>query len=55
MERSLLFGDNNGNYANKYYGNHHEIEKLELIIAHKDELLAQKDREIELLRKLLEK
>lgn len=52
---NVLFGDNNGNYANKYYGNHHEIEKLELIIIHKDELLAQKDKEIELLRKLLEK
>lgn len=52
---NVLFGDNNGNYANKYYSNHHEIEKLELIIIHKDELLAQKDKEIELLRKLLEK
>lgn len=52
---NVLFGDNNGNYANKCYGNQYEIEKLELIIAHKDELLAQKDKEIELLRKLLEK
>lgn len=50
---NLLFGDNNGNYANKYYGNQQEIEKLELIIQHKDEMLAQKDVEIALLRKLL--
>lgn len=51
---SLLIGDNNGNYANKYYGNQQEIEKLQLIIDHQKELLAQKDKEIELLRKLLE-
>lgn len=58
---SVLVGDNNGNYANKYYGNQQEIEKLQLIIAHKDELLAhkdkiiaQKDKEIELLRQLLD-
>lgn len=50
---NLLFGDNNGNYANKYYGNQQEIEKLELIIQHKDEMLAQKEKEIELLRLLL--
>lgn len=50
---NLLFGDNNGNYANKYYGNQQEIEKLELIIQHKDEMLVQKDVEIALLRKLL--
>lgn len=30
------------------------IEKLQLIIRHKDELLAQKDKEIELLRRLLD-
>lgn len=52
---NLLLGDNNGNYANKYYGNQQEIEKLELIIQHKDEMLAQKDVEIALLRKLLSK
>ncbi len=50
---TLLLGDNHGNYANHYYNNHHELEKLQLIIAHKDELLAQKDKEIELLRQLL--
>lgn len=52
---NLLVGDYNTNYANKYYGNHQEVEKLELIIEHQKELLAQKDKEIELLRKLLEK
>lgn len=52
---SFLIGDNNSNCNNKYKNNTQEIEKLELIIAHKDELLAQKDKEIELLRKLLEK
>lgn len=31
---NVLFGDNNGNYANKCYGNQYEIEKLELIIVH---------------------
>ncbi|MFB6348356.1 helix-turn-helix domain-containing protein [Moraxella marmotae] len=50
---ALLIGDNNGSYANRYYGSRQEIEKLHLIIAHKDELLAQKDKEIELLRQLL--
>lgn len=49
---SLLIGDNHGNYANKYYNSDHEIEKLKLIIRHKDELLAQKDKEIALLRRL---
>lgn len=54
-DNSFLIGDNNSNCNNKYKNNTQEIEKLELIIAHKDELLAQKDKEIELLRKLLEK
>lgn len=52
---NLLVGDYNTNYANKYYGDHQEVEKLELIIEHQKELLTQKDKEIELLRKLLEK
>ncbi|UNU72726.1 helix-turn-helix domain-containing protein [Moraxella nasovis] len=53
---NFLLGDNNTNYANRYYGETTiQIEKLELIIAHKDELLAQKDKEITLLRQLLDK
>ena len=32
-----------------------EIEKLQLSLSYKDELLIQKDKEIELLRKLLDK
>lgn len=50
---TLLLGDNHDNYANKYYDNTQEIEKLTMMIAHKDELLIQKDKEIALLRKLL--
>ena len=50
---TLLLGDNHGNYVNKYYDNTQEIEKLTMMIAHKDELLIQKDKEIALLRKLL--
>lgn len=50
---SLWIGDNNYNCANRHYSNQQEIEKLELIIQHKDEMLAQKDVEIALLRKLL--
>ncbi|WP_256462108.1 hypothetical protein [Moraxella nasovis] len=42
-------GDNNTNYANRYYGETTaQIEKLELIIA-------QKDKEIASLRQLLDK
>lgn len=56
------------NYEANYYQNYqnseqlkteigqlsNNIEKLQLIIRHKDELLAQKDKEIELLRRLLD-
>lgn len=51
---NLLIGDNNGNYANKYYNNKHEIEKLEIIINHKNEIIAQKDIEIALLKELIQ-
>lgn len=51
---NLLLGDNNRNYANCYYDNAQEIEKLHLIIAHKDELLVQKDNQIALLKELLQ-
>lgn len=53
----------NGDYtcANyNYYGtpqnqkdNNAEIEKLNLVIQHKDEIIAQKDKELEVLRKLV--
>lgn len=47
------------NYSNNYYNNDQnlisEIEKLKLTASHKDEIIAQKDKEIELLRKLLDK
>lgn len=49
--------DNNSNTIN-YNSNQNliaEIEKLKLSLSHKDELLSQKDKEIELLRKLLDK
>lgn len=49
--------DNNSNTIN-YNSNQNliaEIEKLKLFLSYKDELLAQKDKEIELLRKLLDK
>lgn len=49
--------DNNSNTIN-YNSNQNlvaEIEKLQLSLSYKDELLSQKDKEIELLRKLLDK
>lgn len=49
--------DNNSNTIN-YNSNQNlitQIEKLQLSLSYKDELLAQKDKEIELLRKLLDK
>ncbi len=46
------YSDNNS--SNHYYNNaSEEIEKLHLIINHKDEIITQKDNEIILLRKLL--
>lgn len=50
---NFLIGDNNGNYANHYYDNQQEIEMLKLKLVHKDEIIAQKDKEIDLLRQLL--
>lgn len=52
---NFLLGDNYSNFYNNYYNQTQEIEKLQLIIEHQKELLAQKDKEIELLRKLLDK
>lgn len=53
-EFTLLLGDNYTNCANKYYDNAQEVEKLQLIIDHQKQLLEQKDKEIELLRRLLD-
>lgn len=57
--RDVIFvvGDNHNNCtnANHYQMDNQEIEKLQLIIQHKDEIIAQKDKEIALLRQLLEK
>lgn len=52
---NLLLGDNYSNFQNHYYNQTQEIEKLQLIIEHQTELLAQKDKQIELLEKLLAK
>lgn len=50
--------NNNYGYNASYYGSEtaiaSEIEKLKLVIAHKDEMLAQKDKEILLLKDLVE-
>lgn len=55
-ELNLLLGDNNhSNFQNHYYNQTQEIEKLQMTIDYQKELLAQKDKEIELLRKLLDK
>lgn len=51
---NLLLGDNYSNFQNNYC-HKQEVEKLQLVIEHQKVLLAQKDKEIELLRKLLEK
>lgn len=53
---TILAGDNYGQcqYARNFYADSTvEIEKLKLSIQHKDELLAQKDKQIELLENLL--
>lgn len=55
----VIGGDSSNNTGNNttYYGNSDSLaaenEKLKLIIQHKDELLSQKDNEIEALKKLV--
>ncbi|HHF6096282.1 TPA: helix-turn-helix domain-containing protein [Haemophilus influenzae] len=54
----IFFMNKNGNNtsANYYSGDHSimfEIEKLKLQLIHKDELLAQKEKELEMLRKMI--
>lgn len=49
----------NNNFYNRYYGNdkalESEIENLKQIIVCKDEIIAEKDKQISLLNKLLDK
>lgn len=59
MTGGTTFNFNENATQSNYYGGSEkltfEIEKLNLIIQHQQELLAQKDKEIELLRRLNEK
>lgn len=51
-----LYGGYYNNFQNLVYGNNnYEIEKFQLIIQHKDDVIAQKEREIERLQDLLDK
>lgn len=52
-ENSHQYNNSHNNYNDQEFS--FEIEKLNLIIQHLQELLAQKDKEIELLRRLIEK
>ena len=49
--------ENGNNTSTNYYGNNDsliiEIEKLKLQLIHKDELLEQKEKELETLRKMI--
>ena len=53
----FLLNENGNNTSTNYYGNNEtliiEVEKLKLQLAHKDELLIQKEKELETLRKML--
>lgn len=53
----FLLNENGNNTSTNYYGNNDvlviEIEKLKLQISHKDELLIQKEKELEMLRKMI--
>ncbi len=59
MANGTSFNFNENATQSNYYGDSgkltSEIEKLNLIIQHQQELLAQKDKEIELLRCLIDK
>lgn len=59
MANGTTFNFNENATQSNYYGNSEkltsEIEKLNLIIQHQQELLVQKDKEIELLRRLTDK
>lgn len=48
-KQSIIYQINKNSQQNTYFGSEdlqHEIEKLNLIISHKDELLVQKEREL---------
>ncbi|RDF10187.1 XRE family transcriptional regulator [Haemophilus paraphrohaemolyticus] len=53
----FLLNENGNNTSTNYYGNNDsliiEIEKLKLQLIHKDELLEQKEKELEMLRKMI--
>ena len=53
----FLLNENGNNTSTNYYGNNDsliiEIEKLKLQLIHKDELLEQKEKELETLRKMI--
>lgn len=52
-----LINENSHHHNNNNYGSEelvHEIDKLKLQLAHKDELLLQKDKEIQALQKLVD-
>ncbi len=52
---NISVGDNNSNYNNSCYGNNTaEIEKLQLSLKYKDELLRQKDNENNALKEIIE-
>ena len=54
---TFLLNENGNNTSTNYYGNNDsliiEIEKLKLQLIHKDELLEQKEKELEMLRKMI--
>lgn len=56
-KQSIIYHQiNKDTQQNTYFGSEelqHEIDKLHLVIQHKDDLLAQKQREIELLQDLV--
>ncbi|AAC23113.1 predicted coding region HI1458 [Haemophilus influenzae Rd KW20] len=53
----FLLNENGNNTSTNYYGNNDsliiEIEKLKLTLFHKNELLEQKEKELETLRKMI--
>ena len=58
-DKGVIFfmNENGNNTSTNYYGNNDsliiEIEKLKLQLIHKDELLEQKEKELETLRKMI--